>query len=115
MKQEIERIYKLRQESEILYENSVSELKKQCDFSSGKIQDMEKHMQILRKREYSAKQELLKTQNELQQQKHSYEEMILKIQRNKHEVEENARIKQNSMTNELSEYKRHTEKLELVS
>lgn len=72
-------------------------------------------MQVLRKREYAAKQELLKTQNEVQQQKHSYEEMILKLQRSKHEIEENARMIQNSMANELSEYKRHAEKMELVS
>ncbi|XP_065370340.1 mitotic spindle assembly checkpoint protein MAD1 [Calliphora vicina] len=112
-KQEIERLHKLRQESEILYENRVSELKKQCDFSSGKIQDLEKHMQVLRKREYAAKQEMLKAQSEVQQQKHGYEDMILKLQRSKHDVEENARLIQNSMANELSEYKRHAEKMEL--
>ncbi|KAM7342651.1 mitotic arrest-deficient 1 isoform 2-T2 [Cochliomyia hominivorax] len=112
-KQEIDRMHKLKQESEILYENRVSELKKQCDFSSGKIQDLEKHMQVLRKREYAAKQEVLKAQNEAQQQKHGYEDMILKLQRAKHDVEENARLIQNSMANELSEYKRHAEKIEL--
>lgn len=108
-------MHKLKQESEILYENRVTELKKQCDFSSGKIQDLEKHMQVLRKREYAAKQETLKAQNEVQQQKHGYEEMILKLQRAKHDVEENARLIQNSMANELSEYKRHAEKIELVN
>lgn len=108
-------MHKLRQESEIVYENRVSELKKQCDFSSGKIQDVEKHMQVLRKREYAAKQELLKVQNEFQQQKHKYEDIILKLQKAKHEVEENARLIQNSMANELSDYKRHAEKMELVS
>ncbi|XP_075168917.1 mitotic arrest-deficient 1 [Haematobia irritans] len=112
-KQEIDRLHKLRQESETLYESRVTELKKQCDFSSTKIQDLEKHMQTLRKREYSAKQEALKVQNELQQQKHSYEDMIMKLQRAKHDIEENARLIQNSMANELSEYKRHSEKIEL--
>lgn len=113
-KQEIDRLHKLRQESDILYENRVTELKKQCDFSAGKIQDLEKHMQILRKREYAAKQEMLLAQKETQQQKHDYEDIILKLQRAKHDVEENARLIQNGMANELSEYKRHSEKLELV-
>uniref|UniRef100_A0A1I8PIN8 Mitotic spindle assembly checkpoint protein MAD1 n=1 Tax=Stomoxys calcitrans TaxID=35570 RepID=A0A1I8PIN8_STOCA len=112
-KQEVDRLHKLRQESETLYESRVTELKKQCDFSSNKIQDLEKHMQLLRKREHAAKQEALKAQNELQQQKHGYEDMILKLQRAKHDIEENARLIQNSMANELSEYKRHAEKIEL--
>lgn len=72
-------------------------------------------MQVLRKREYAAKQEMLKVQNDVQQQKHGYEEIISKLQKGKHEAEENARIIQNSMTNELNDYKRHAEKLELVS
>lgn len=97
-----------------MYESRVTELKKQCDFSANKIQDLEKHMQLLRKREYAAKQETLKTQNELQDQKHSYEDMVLKLQRAKHDIEENARLIQNTMANELSEYKRHAEKMELV-
>lgn len=110
----MDRLHKLRQESETLYESRVAELKKQCEFSSSKIQDLEKHMQLLRKREYGAKQDMLKAQNELQQQKHSYEDMILKLQRAKHDIEENARLIQNSMANELGEYKRHSEKIELV-
>ncbi|XP_073813448.1 mitotic arrest-deficient 1 [Musca autumnalis] len=112
-KQEVERLHKLRQESETLYESRVTELKKQCDFSSNKIQDLEKHMQLLRKREHAAKQDLIKAQSELQQQKHGYEEVIIKLQKAKHEVEENARLVQNSMANELGEYKRHAEKIEL--
>ncbi|XP_005179030.1 mitotic spindle assembly checkpoint protein MAD1 [Musca domestica] len=113
LKQEVERLHKLRQESETLYESRVSELKKQCEFSSNKIQDLEKHMQLLRKREHAAKQDLIKAQSDLQQQKHGYEEVIIKLQRAKHEVEENARLVQNSMANELGEYKRHAEKIEL--
>uniref|UniRef100_A0A1B0A9Q5 Mitotic spindle assembly checkpoint protein MAD1 n=1 Tax=Glossina pallidipes TaxID=7398 RepID=A0A1B0A9Q5_GLOPL len=113
LRQEIDRLHKLKQESETLLENRVTELKKQCDFSASKVQDLEKHLQVIRKRENVAKQELIKAQNEAQQQKNNFEETILKLQKAKHELEDNARLMQNSMSNELSDFRRHVEKIEL--
>ncbi|XP_067631310.1 mitotic spindle assembly checkpoint protein MAD1 [Eurosta solidaginis] len=113
LKVEIERQHKLRAEVETLYESKVTELKKQCEFSANKVQDVEKHLQVVRKREQGAKQELLRTQRELTQQRHRYEEELHHIQREKLEIEDNARQIQNSMENELSEYRRHTDKLEM--
>ncbi|XP_011209603.1 mitotic spindle assembly checkpoint protein MAD1 [Bactrocera dorsalis] len=113
LKTEIERQHKLRAEVETLYESKVTELKKQCDFSANKVQDVEKHLQVVRKREHGAKQELLRTQRELTQLKHRYEEELHKLQRDKLEIEDHSRQMQNSMENELSEYRRHTDKLEM--
>lgn len=95
-------------------ENRVNELKKQCDYSAGKIEDLEKHMQVIRKRECSNKQEILKLQTQIQEQKTNYEEKIRKMKSANQEAEENARITQNSLTNELGDYKRHNEQLEMV-
>uniref|UniRef100_A0A1B0AKS3 Uncharacterized protein n=1 Tax=Glossina palpalis gambiensis TaxID=67801 RepID=A0A1B0AKS3_9MUSC len=113
LRQEIDRLHKLKQESETLLENRVTELKKQCDFSTSKVQDLEKHLQVIRKRENVAKQELIKAQSEAQQQKNNFEDTILKLQKAKHELEDDARLMQNSMSNELSEFRRHVEKIEL--
>lgn len=112
LKTEIERQHKLKAEVETLYESKVTELKKQCEFSANKVQDVEKHLQVVRKREHGAKQELLRTQRELTQLKHRYEEELHKLQRDKLEIEDHSRQMQNSMENELSEYRRHTDKLE---
>ncbi|KAL9874417.1 mitotic arrest-deficient 1 [Glossina fuscipes fuscipes] len=113
LRQEIDRLHKLKQESETLLENRVTELKKQCDFSTSKVQDLEKHLQVIRKRENVAKQELIKSHSEAQQQKNNFEDTILKLQKAKHELEDDARLMQNSMSNELSEFRRHVEKIEL--
>lgn len=96
-------------------ENRVTELKKQCNYSAEKVEDMEKNMQTLRKREYSSKQEILKLQAQLQEQKHEYEGKLLKMKNTIQETEDNARLIQNDMRNEIGEYKRHTEQTELVT
>lgn len=97
-----------------MLDNRVIELKKQCDYSAGKIEDLEKHMQVLRRREQANKQELLKLQTQMQDQKNSYDEKIMRMNSTIQETEENARLVQNSLTNELSEYKRHNEQVEMV-
>lgn len=112
-KQEIERQHKIRQEMETLYESKVRELTKQCDFSSTKIQDLEKHMTMMRKREQRTKSELTTIKNELNDQKLAYEETIHELQRTNAEIDENFRLMQNDLTNELSAYRRHSEKLEM--
>lgn len=99
---------------EVLYESKVSELKKQCNFSSDKILDYEKHMQVLRKREQAAKHEVIRMQKELNEQKHTFEDALHKMERSKLDAEEKAGLELNSLTNELSEYKRISEKLEMV-
>lgn len=113
IKQEVERQHKIRLEMETLYESKVRELTKQCDFSSNKIQDLEKHLTVMRKREQRAKSDLTAAKNELNEQKLAYEESIYELQRTNAEIEENSRLMQNDLTNELSEYRRHSDKLEM--
>ncbi|XP_055852317.1 mitotic spindle assembly checkpoint protein MAD1 [Episyrphus balteatus] len=112
-KQEIERQHKIRQEMETMYDSKVRELTKQCDFSSNKLLDMEKHMTVMRKREQRSKSELTAAKSELNEQKLAYEETIHELQRTNAEIEENARLMQNDLTNELSDYRRHSDKLEM--
>ncbi|XP_055905594.1 mitotic spindle assembly checkpoint protein MAD1 [Eupeodes corollae] len=112
-KQEIERQHKIRQEMETMYDSKVRELTKQCDYSSNKVQDLEKHLTAMRKREQRAKSELTAAKNELNEQKLSYEETIHELQRTNASIEENARRMQHDLTNEISTYRRHTERLDL--
>ncbi|XP_055380040.1 mitotic spindle assembly checkpoint protein MAD1 [Condylostylus longicornis] len=113
LKSEIEQQHKLRINMENLYSAQVTELKKQCEFSSDKVLDMEKHLKLLRKREATAKQDLIKIKGELDQMKQSYEDKVYTLQRTNCEMEENTRHLQHRLTNEINEYKRVTEKLQI--
>lgn len=95
-------------------ENRVNELKKQCAYSAGKVEDLEKHIQVIRKRECCNKQEILKLQTQIQEQQTYYEEKIRKSTNQIQQAEEDAHILENSLTNQLGEYKRHKEQVEMV-
>lgn len=115
LKKEMERQQKLNKEAENLLEDRVVELKKQCEFSTSKMQDMEKHMRVIRKREHTVREDLLKTQNELQQQKLKFDEIIMKLHKSKLDIENKAREVQNTMAVELNDAKRHADEIETVN
>ncbi|KAH8407554.1 hypothetical protein KR222_005317 [Zaprionus bogoriensis] len=96
-----------------LAESKVAALKQQCDFTSEKLAEMEKHLQVVRKREHSARQETNRVQAELEQQKLKYEAALTLAEQEKAQLEEDAREVQYCINNELSEYKRISERAEL--
>lgn len=96
-----------------LAESKVSALKQQCDYTSEKLSEMEKHLQVVRKREHTARQEANRLQSEFDQQKLKYEAALTLAEQEKSQLEEDAREVQYSMNNELSEYKRISERAEL--
>lgn len=96
-----------------LAESKVSALKQQCDFTSEKLAEMEKHLQVVRKREHTARQEANRLQSEFDKQKLKHEAALTLVEQEKTQLEEDARAVQYSINNELSEYKRISERAEL--
>lgn len=96
-----------------LAESKVSALKQQCDFTSEKLAEMENHLQVVRKREHTARQEANRLQAEFDQQKLKYEAALSQAEQEKTQLEDDAREVQYCINNELSEYKRISERAEL--
>ncbi|KAM8714225.1 hypothetical protein ACLKA7_014376 [Drosophila subpalustris] len=88
-------------------------LKQQCDFTSAKMLELEKHLQVMRKREHNARQEINRLQADLDQQKLKFESALSLAEQEKLQLEEDAREVQYCINNELSECKRINERYEL--
>lgn len=109
----MDRQHKLHLEKEQILESRVSDLLKQCEYSASKAADLEKHLQVVRKREHGYKQEWHKTQKEMEQLKVSYEEQLHHAHSARQQIENDARLAQLGLTNELSEYRILIEKMEM--
>ncbi|XP_023177913.1 mitotic spindle assembly checkpoint protein MAD1 [Drosophila hydei] len=96
-----------------LAESKAAALKEQCDYTSSKLIEQEKQLQVIRKREHNARQEANRTIAELAQQKLKYETALSRVEQEKTQLEEDAREVQHCINNELSEYKRMCERAEM--
>ncbi|KAH8370246.1 hypothetical protein KR093_002755 [Drosophila rubida] len=94
-------------------EAKADALKEQCDYTSAKLLDLEKQLQVARKREHSARQEINRAQAEIEEQKLKFESALTQAAQEKLQLEDDAREVQHCISNELSEYKRMSERLEL--
>lgn len=110
---EVDRLHKLRQEGEILYESKVRELTKQCDFTSNKVQDLEKHVSTLKKREHNAKTELNRVKSELSRSEKTSDHEILKLELKNQQLEENCRVIENELKNSLGRLERKYDSLQM--
>ncbi|XP_037931352.1 mitotic spindle assembly checkpoint protein MAD1-like [Teleopsis dalmanni] len=102
-----------RLKAELIY-LKVSKLE-DVDFGKfkSKIQDAETHLQAVRKSEQAAEQDLVRMQRVLNDLKQYSEDIIQKLQKAKDDIETEARQMKNCMTNELEEYRLHTDKLSM--
>ncbi|TDG48273.1 hypothetical protein AWZ03_005228 [Drosophila navojoa] len=96
-----------------LAESKAQALKEQCDYTSNKVIELEKQLQVVRKREHSARQEANRLVAEAAQQKLKYETALSRVEQERAQMEEDAREVQHCINNELSEYKRMCERAEL--
>ncbi|XP_060657821.1 mitotic spindle assembly checkpoint protein MAD1 [Drosophila nasuta] len=94
-------------------EAKADALKEQCDYTSAKLLEMEKHLQVTRKREHNARQEVNRVLAEVEEQKLKYETALGAAEQEKSQLEDDAREVQHCISNELSEYKRQSERLQL--
>ncbi|ALC42038.1 Mad1 [Drosophila busckii] len=100
--------------SEIALEESKSAaLKQQCDFTSAKMLELERQVQLLRKREHAARQETTQAIADLAAQKLKYEATISRLKQQQQQAEQDAIELQSALSNEISEYKRSSERSEL--
>lgn len=112
-KVEVDRLHKLRQEGEILYESKVRELTKQCDYTAKKVEDLEKHVSTLKKREHLARSDLNKVKSEFAKSERTYEHEILKLEHKNQELRENCRVTENDLTNDLRRLEREYDSLRM--
>lgn len=96
-----------------LAESKAAALKQQCDYTSAKLLEQDKQLQVVRKREHNARQEANRAMAEMAQQKLKYETALSRAEQEKTQLEEDAREVQHCINNELSEYKRISERAEL--
>ncbi|XP_035917042.1 mitotic spindle assembly checkpoint protein MAD1 [Anopheles stephensi] len=69
LKKEIEHLNTEMATTQLRNQHKISSLEEELAFSGQKVADLEKHLQILRKREHVAKTDLTKTRNQYQQLK----------------------------------------------
>ncbi|EDW02211.1 mitotic spindle assembly checkpoint protein MAD1 [Drosophila grimshawi] len=96
-----------------LAESKSEALKRQCDYTSARLLEMEQQLKVLHKREHTARQEANTACAELAQQRTKYETALNRAEQEKLQREEDARQVQHCISNELGEYKRISERAEL--
>lgn len=106
LKSEVEHQNKVRHELEILYKTKIDTLKTQLDHNVYKVNDMEKHLSSIRKREQHQREELTRVKNDMNSMKQRYEERIDDLEKENHELTEDYHIEKSEMANELSEMNR---------
>ncbi|XP_068145241.1 mitotic spindle assembly checkpoint protein MAD1 [Drosophila tropicalis] len=94
-------------------ESKAAALKEQCDYTSAKMQELEKHLQVVRKREQVATESASRANVELAQQKTKYEAIINQLEKTKMQQEGDARDVHLCIGNELSEYRRLAQRANL--
>lgn len=114
MKQEIETRAKTHVHMEEMYTTKVKQLQKQVDIGSDKVREMDKHLKLVRKREAAQKLELVKTKNNLAQQKRVFDDHISQLQFNNINLEEALRQTHRELTEKITELNNQYNQMEQV-
>ncbi|XP_016974094.2 mitotic spindle assembly checkpoint protein MAD1 isoform X1 [Drosophila rhopaloa] len=113
LRNEIDQKNREHRQALMLAENKSAALKEQCDSTSKRYLELQKEVQTLRKRELALKDETRRATEELAQLKLKYDEVVVKLQKEKYLQEEDARDVQLCINNELSEYRRMAQRADL--
>ncbi|XP_049290359.1 mitotic spindle assembly checkpoint protein MAD1 [Anopheles funestus] len=98
LKKEIEHLNTEMATTQLRNQHKISSLEEELAFNAQKVTDLEKHLQILRKREHVAKQDLTKTRNQYQQLKQTADSRQFELRQTLQKMEE----KYHSDTRELN-------------
>uniref|UniRef100_A0A182M573 Mitotic spindle assembly checkpoint protein MAD1 n=1 Tax=Anopheles culicifacies TaxID=139723 RepID=A0A182M573_9DIPT len=98
LKKEIEHLNTEMATTQLRNQHKISSLEEELAFNAQKVTDLEKHLQILRKREHVAKQDLTKTRNQYQQLKQTADSRQFELRQTLQKLEE----KYHSDTRELN-------------
>lgn len=106
MKRELEQHHQARAHTESMLQDKVTQLTKQVDYTTKKAGDLEKHIQVLRKREADAKDDLLRAASSLKKARHQHEDQAAELRRKNQELEETLQCITNDLRNENSHLSR---------
>ncbi|EDV36696.1 uncharacterized protein Dana_GF13088 [Drosophila ananassae] len=113
LQHEVERQIKEHRRAMAVAESKSTALKQQCDITSKKMIEMERNVQIMRKREVALKEEACSARAELAQLKMKFDDSIDSLQKEKSQQEEDARDVQLCINNDLAEYRRMAHRADL--
>lgn len=109
MKRELEQQHQIKATTEAMLQDKVDQLTKQVDYTTKKSGDLEKHVQVLRKRESTAKEDVLRAQATLKKARQQYDEQAAELRRTNQNLEETLQCMTNDLRNEISNLNRDLE------
>ncbi|XP_053664851.1 mitotic spindle assembly checkpoint protein MAD1 [Anopheles marshallii] len=98
LKKEIEHLNTEMATTQLRNQHKISSLEEELAFNGQKVADLEKHLQVLRKRDHVSKQDLTKTRNQYQQLKQTADSKQFELRQTLQKLEE----KYHSDTRELN-------------
>lgn len=106
LKREIEHQHQAKSTMEAMYQDKVDGLTKQVDYTAKKTGDLEKHIQVLRKRESVAKEDLIRAANALKSARQTHEDQVADLRRTNQNLEETLQCISNDLRNEMGNLNR---------
>lgn len=106
LKRELESQHQLKSNLEAMYQDKVEGLIKEVGNSAKKNCELEKHVQVLRKRESTAKEDLLRATNALKNARQQHDDQVSELKRTNQNLEETLQCMTNDLRNEISNLNR---------
>lgn len=106
LKMQLQHQHQIKANLETMYQGQVDGLTKQVDYTAKKVGDLEKHVQALRKRESTAKEDLVKARNALTNARKEHVDQVAELKRTNQNLEETLQCMTNDLRNEISNLNR---------
>lgn len=106
LKRELDCQHQLKINMEAMFQDKVDGLTKEVVSSAKKTSELEKHIQVLRKRESTAKEELVRATNALKTARQQHEDQVSELKRTNQNLEDKLQCTTNDLQNEMSNLNR---------
>lgn len=106
LKRELESQHQIKSNLETMYQDKVEGLTKEVVSGAKKASEQEKHIQVLRKRESTAKEDLLRATNALKSARQQHDDQVSELKRTNQNLEETLQCMTNDLRNENSNLNR---------
>uniref|UniRef100_A0A182NI75 Mitotic spindle assembly checkpoint protein MAD1 n=1 Tax=Anopheles dirus TaxID=7168 RepID=A0A182NI75_9DIPT len=103
LKKEIEHLNTEMATTQLRNQHKISSLEQEAAFNAKKLADLEKHLQIVRKREHTAKDELVKTRNQFTQLKQTADDRQYELRQALRAMEEKYESETGELNTEIRE------------
>lgn len=106
LKRELESQHQIKSNMETMYQDKVDGLAKEVLSSTKKSTELEKHVQVLRKRESVAKEDLVRATAALKTARQQHDDQVAELKRTNQNLEETLQCISNDLRNEMSNLNR---------